>query len=70
MTNLNDAVNCCIQIVILLLFPIGCDQRTEKEYIACFRMSFDDFMRYFEKMEICNLGPDVMDEVRFIAVIY
>uniref|UniRef100_A0A0M3IPF5 Calpain catalytic domain-containing protein n=1 Tax=Ascaris lumbricoides TaxID=6252 RepID=A0A0M3IPF5_ASCLU len=26
-------------------------------------MSFDDFMRYFEKMEICNLGPDVMDEI-------
>ncbi|VDO10476.1 unnamed protein product [Brugia timori] len=29
-----------------------------------FWMSFDDFMRYFNKMEICNLGPDVMDEVR------
>jgi hypothetical protein len=26
-------------------------------------MSFDDFMRNFEKMEICNLGPDVMDEI-------
>ncbi|PAV83941.1 hypothetical protein WR25_02126 isoform B [Diploscapter pachys] len=28
-----------------------------------FWISFDDFMRNFEKMEICNLGPDVMDEV-------
>uniref|UniRef100_A0A1I7WLC3 Protein kinase domain-containing protein n=1 Tax=Heterorhabditis bacteriophora TaxID=37862 RepID=A0A1I7WLC3_HETBA len=26
-------------------------------------MSFEDYMRNFEKMEICNLGPDVMDEV-------
>ncbi|WKX99328.1 hypothetical protein Q1695_014311 [Nippostrongylus brasiliensis] len=28
-----------------------------------FWMSFDDFMRNFEKMEICNLGPDVMNEI-------
>ncbi len=28
-----------------------------------FRMSFDDYVRNFEKMEICNLGPDVMDEI-------
>uniref|UniRef100_A0A158Q8T4 Calpain catalytic domain-containing protein n=1 Tax=Elaeophora elaphi TaxID=1147741 RepID=A0A158Q8T4_9BILA len=28
-----------------------------------FWMSFNDFVRYFEKMEICNLGPEVMDEV-------
>ncbi|CAJ0942432.1 unnamed protein product, partial [Mesorhabditis belari] len=28
-----------------------------------FWISFDDFMKNFEKMEICNLGPDVMDEV-------
>ncbi|GMR39365.1 hypothetical protein PMAYCL1PPCAC_09560, partial [Pristionchus mayeri] len=28
-----------------------------------FWMSFDDYMRNFEKMEICNLGPDVMNEV-------
>lgn len=30
---------------------------------SIFRMSFTDFLRYFEKMEICNLGPEVMDEV-------
>uniref|UniRef100_A0A915CZJ1 Calpain catalytic domain-containing protein n=1 Tax=Ditylenchus dipsaci TaxID=166011 RepID=A0A915CZJ1_9BILA len=28
-----------------------------------FWMSFQDFMRNFEKMEICNLGPDVMNEI-------
>ena len=27
-------------------------------------MSFDDYLRYFDKMEICNLGPDVMDDVQ------
>jgi hypothetical protein len=26
-------------------------------------MSFPDFMREFEKLEICNLGPEIMDEV-------
>lgn len=34
----------------------------EKTYFH--RMSFDDFMRHFNRMEICNLGPDVMDEVQ------
>ncbi|KAM3722893.1 Calpain clp-1 [Dirofilaria immitis] len=28
-----------------------------------FWMSFNDFLRNFEKMEICNLGPEVMNEV-------
>ncbi len=27
-------------------------------------MSFDDFMKNFEKMEICNLGPEVMNEIQ------
>ena len=26
-------------------------------------MCWDDFNANFEKLEICNLGPDVMDEV-------
>ncbi|KAI6205383.1 Calpain clp-1 [Aphelenchoides besseyi] len=28
-----------------------------------FWISFDDYMRNFEKMEVCNLGPDVQEEV-------
>lgn len=27
-------------------------------------MTYDDFMHYFDKLEICNLGPDVMDDIR------
>ncbi|KRX84405.1 Calpain clp-1 [Trichinella sp. T6] len=27
------------------------------------RMCFDDFLRNFEKLEICNLGPEVMAEI-------
>jgi len=26
-------------------------------------MSYDDFVRCFEKLEICHLGPEVMDEI-------
>lgn len=32
-------------------------------------MSFKDFIKNFEKMEICNLGPDVMDEVGIYILI-
>ncbi|KAK0416655.1 hypothetical protein QR680_012613 [Steinernema hermaphroditum] len=39
------------------------DMRLTFAHDGEFWMSFDDFMRNFEKMEICNLGPDVMDEV-------
>ncbi|XP_003366254.1 calpain clp-1, partial [Trichinella spiralis] len=28
-----------------------------------FWMCFDDFLRNFEKLEICNLGPEVMAEI-------
>lgn len=28
-----------------------------------FWMSFDDFVNYFEKLEVCNLGPAVMNEI-------
>lgn len=27
------------------------------------RMSFSDFMTQFEKLEVCNLGPEVMAEI-------
>lgn len=28
-----------------------------------FWISFDDFMENYETLEICNLGPEVMDEI-------
>ena len=27
-------------------------------------MSFSDFIKEFEKLEVCNLGPEVMDEIQ------
>lgn len=28
-----------------------------------FWMSYTDFVKHFEKMEVCNLGPEIMEEV-------
>ncbi|VBB32266.1 unnamed protein product [Acanthocheilonema viteae] len=46
---------------------ISQQQRDEMDLVFAhdgeFWMSFNDFVRYFEKMEICNLGPEVMNEV-------
>lgn len=33
------------------------------EHDGEFWMTFEDYMRNFEKMEICNLGPEVMSEI-------
>lgn len=35
-----------------------------------FWMSFEDFMREWQKMEVCLLGPDVMDEIYEMTGVY
>lgn len=39
------------------------DMNLNFEHDGEFWMSFQDFMREFEKLEICNLGPEVMGEI-------
>ncbi|VDK60030.1 unnamed protein product [Anisakis simplex] len=38
------------------------------EHDGEFWISFDDFVRNFQRLGICNLGPEVMDEVSLIAL--
>ncbi|TKR94293.1 hypothetical protein L596_008592 [Steinernema carpocapsae] len=46
---------------------VSSEQKKEMNLVLAhdgeFWINFDDFMKHYDKMEICNLGPDVMDDI-------
>ncbi|CAD5234502.1 unnamed protein product [Bursaphelenchus xylophilus] len=42
---------------------VKCDMGLTFAHDGEFWMSFKDFVQNFEKMEVCNLGPEVMEEI-------